>query len=170
MAKEAGAKLLVMHPGRKSFSADENDYYWALMPHILYDLSHEAQTRKMPLALELMEQKPCELVCSEQALAKVSAWKIPNLFFTLDLAHLNTWGDPCQIWQNLDRKKLLHIHLSDNSPEAMHLLLGQGAIDLTRLLALIKKDFNKRLILEGPSQGARPGDLAAEFEFVKKRL
>ncbi|KIX13055.1 sugar phosphate isomerase/epimerase family protein [Dethiosulfatarculus sandiegensis] len=170
LAKEAGASLLVLHPGRKSFTADEDDYYWALMRHIFSDLSKEAQKRGIPLALELMETKPCELVCSLEAFAKVAAWNLSNLFFTVDLAHLNTWGDPCRIWQSFDQKKLLHIHLSDNSLETMHLPLGRGNMNLDRLLRLIKKDFKKSIVLEGPSQGGLPRDLAAEFDFMKKRL
>ena len=82
-------------------------------------------------------------------------WQAVGL--TVDLAHLNTHGDPAELLSALQPGWITHVHLSDNAPHRVHLPLGAGAMDLAAALAAVAQVYEGVVSIEGsiPGEGDR---------------
>jgi sugar phosphate isomerase/epimerase len=87
---------------------------------------------------------------------------------TVDLAHLNTLGDPVGLFAELDPAWIAHMHLSDNAPHRVHLPLGDGLMDLGAVLEAVQGVYSGLVSLEGSVPGKGEGLLVRNLAYLHK--
>jgi sugar phosphate isomerase/epimerase len=136
-ATRMGARIVVVHPGQISSSTDNVDDYWAGLTEYAAQLNSRASELGLTVALEAMEKKRLQFVTNIPALQRLGAILegLPSTVIALDIAHAGTMGDPLEFLERVPR--IGHAHLSDTSPEKTHALLGEGKLDLPRIIPVL---------------------------------
>ena len=144
LAKELGARLVVLHPGRKSSPREAAAAHWS------YQV--EAMGRILPYAEELGVVAAVENMDSGQALYSVQQWAHLDQLFAdcasaqrwvcLDTAHLQ---DTSAVLSFIHQAGpcIAHVHLSDATGQHLHLPVGRAAwispgLSLPCILPVIK--------------------------------
>lgn len=147
LARQLGAGLVVVHPGRITVPFDDAEAYWPHLVASLRAIADHAAAYGLRVGVEHMEPRQGEYVITpEQANRLVREVDRPNLGTVLDVAHI-PWGeDESSFAARLEH--LVHIHLSDADESRLHLPLGQGARNLTPLLGHLRH-YQGTIALEG---------------------
>ena len=90
------------------------------------------------------------------------------LGLTVDIAHTYTVMDPVEYLRLTDLGKIRHVHLSDCKPGKTHNPLGQGAIDLPRVLEHLNGIFDGIVSLEAHVPGKGEAVLAENRDYLCK--
>lgn len=141
-ADSIGARSVVVHPGQLSSSTDDVEEYWARLEEWVGLLNEKAVGLNVNVALEGMEKKRLQFVTGIAALERLAGLfqrlNTTHLSLALDIAHAGTLGDPMEF---LERVPYIgHAHLSDTSFEKTHALLGEGRLELARIIpALLER-------------------------------
>ncbi len=97
--------------------------------------------------------------------------KVPDIYFHLDIGHANLSGGDKAIKKFINRykKRIIHIHVSDNHGDwDEHLGIGQGNIDWKLVIKLLKKiKYDKTITLETFNPKSA---LTTSFKKMKKLL
>jgi sugar phosphate isomerase/epimerase len=139
-ATRIGARLVVVHPGQISSSTDNVEDYWAGLAEYTAQLNARASELGLTVALEAMEKKRLQFVTNIPALQRLGAMLegLDHTVIAVDVAHAGTMGDPMEFLERVPR--IGHAHLSDTSAEKTHALLGEGRLDLPRIVpALLER-------------------------------
>jgi sugar phosphate isomerase/epimerase len=172
LAKELGARLVVLHPGRKSSPREAAAAHWS------YQV--EAMGRILPYAEELGVVAAVENMDSDQALYSVQQWAHLDQLFAdcasaqrwvcLDTAHLQ---DTSAVLSFIHQAGpcIAHVHLSDATGQHLHLPVGQGSLDIPRIVsALHSAGYQGIYSLECFIPNNTPEKLGAELARVKELL
>lgn len=151
-ASRLGARSVVVHPGALSSTTDDAEDYWARLDDHATALDERARSRGLVVGLEGMERKRLQFVTDLAALrrlgSRLDALGLANVGLTLDVAHAAGLGDPLEFVREAPR--VVHGHLSDTSPGKTHALLGEGVLDLARLVpALLARVGDGLVAIEG---------------------
>jgi sugar phosphate isomerase/epimerase len=87
---------------------------------------------------------------------------------TVDIAHMNTHGDPLTFLQALDPVWIYHVHLSDNAPHRVHLPLGDGEMELGVVLEAVAKVYQGIVSIEGSMLGQGEFLLQRNRDYLRK--
>lgn len=168
IAAELEAEVIVVHPGRRTSSRDEAETFWPRLLDWLAEVDAAAARTGMHVGLELMEKRPKEIfmVPADAALLMATSWQ--QIGLTIDVAHMNTHGDPLWFLQQLEPDWILHVHLSDNAPRQTHLPLGEGEIDIPTVLSALSQDYDGIISLEGYSPGRGDALLAQNMAYLRQ--
>jgi sugar phosphate isomerase/epimerase len=139
VAAQLGAKTVVVHPGALSSSTDNPEDYWGRLEEYAVQLDAKAAHLGLMVAIEAMEKKKLQFVTSipslERLAALLEAVGANHVGLCLDVAHAGTIGDPLDFLVRVPR--VVHAHLSDTSEEKTHALLGEGRLDLPKLIPVL---------------------------------
>ena len=143
-AARIGARVVVVHPGQVSSSTDDVEEYWARLEEFVVALNAKAVSLDLTVALEGMEKKRLQFVTSIPALQRLEfilerlGEDATRIMLAIDMAHAGTMGDPIDFLGSV--KRIGHAHLSDTSADKTHALLGEGRLELPRIIpALLKR-------------------------------
>ena len=138
-AQELGALLFVFHAGNLFSSFDPLEEYWRQLDRALEQLSRR-NTGGVLIVVENMEiDKPQEVVKTAEDIQRVlAAHAGAGLGVCWDSTHLVSSEANLRFLDRIPR--IDHVHLSDaevsdTTPARKHLRLGEGNLDLRRLLA-----------------------------------
>ena len=166
-AYEIGARCMVVHSGRTSSSKDLPKDYWAMQIDSLSEIVFKAKKIGVDVNMEIMEPRKKEIVTTpEMANEILQAIPMENFGITLDLAHAQLTGSPLEFIQKL--KKISHIHLSDTKEVTPHYLLGEGNLDLFRILGELRKRYDGLVIIEGWNRQDELGMVKKTMKRVKE--
>jgi sugar phosphate isomerase/epimerase len=147
LARQLGAGLVVVHPGRITVPYDDAEGYWPHLVASLRAIADHAAASGLRVGVEHMEPRQGEYVITpDQANRLVRDVDRSNLGTVLDVAHI-PWGeDESAFAARLEH--VIHVHLSDADESRLHLPLGQGARNLTALLESLRH-YQGAIALEG---------------------
>jgi sugar phosphate isomerase/epimerase len=86
----------------------------------------------------------------------------------VDLAHLNTHGEPARLLSEFEPEWILHAHLSDNTPWKVHMPLGEGRLDIAGALDALAQVYRGVVSLEGSVPGRGESVLAGNMAALRK--
>lgn len=139
LAGELGSELIVIHPGHKYSPLENDSEHWERQVEAVERILAYAQEQKVLAAVENLD--------SDKGVVSVRGWpdlerlfqdcKSGEKWVTLDVTHLK---DTEQVLDFINKAgpHLAHLHLSDSSPEKMHLCLGEGSLDLKAIAQSLK--------------------------------
>ena len=146
-ARELGARLVIVHPGRITVPFDDAEAYWPRLVASLQEIADHAAQGGLRVGVEHMEPRQGEyVITADQANRLVRDVDRANVGIVLDVAHI-PWGeDEPSFAARLER--IVHVHLSDADESRLHLPLGQGRRSLVRLLGVLRA-YQGTIALEG---------------------
>ncbi|NLE27812.1 MAG: sugar phosphate isomerase/epimerase [Clostridiaceae bacterium] len=137
VAGDIGAGCVVVHPGFSPWIEMLDRSYLALRES-LGDLAAIQEEYGVPIAVENMGSWK---VCHFRDPSFLPALQEAGLSFCLDLGHANLNG---VLDEFLSRGEPLHVHLHNNDgSDDSHQALGNGNIDLSRVLPLLPRDASR---------------------------
>ncbi|WP_208591982.1 sugar phosphate isomerase/epimerase family protein [Gracilibacillus suaedae] len=146
---EIGAPNITIHPGRATMSVKNKASFMQTLKENIYVLAEKGSSLGIDLSIELMEERPKELITTPSAMNQLVEELPDNVQVTFDVAHVPLAIDPIQYYQALSRVN--KIHLSDSTSSTYHVALGEGEILLPSILAEIQ-DLDCPVVLEGLDQ------------------
>lgn len=153
LAARVGAPMVVAHPGRRSSRTDPPEIFHEPMLDSLRSLSTRAAELGITLALEIMERKEKELIADPDSMnSLLDSLGDGPVGVCFDVCHAFVNGDLLDQIRNT--RNIIHFHLSDASPGAYHLAIGEGTIDfqaIGRLMDEISPDLTATV--EGQKRG-----------------
>jgi sugar phosphate isomerase/epimerase len=146
-ARELGADLVIVHPGRITVPFDDAEAYWPGLVASIQEIADHAASAGVRVGVEHMEPRQGEyVITADQANRLVRDVDRSNVGTVLDAAHI-PWGeDEAAFAARLEH--IIHVHLSDADESRLHLPLGQGARNLVRFLGALRA-YRGAIALEG---------------------
>jgi len=142
LTHDLASELLVLHPGALYSSHDSLDEYWRVQLAAFENLVRYAQALGVAVAVENMDvQSKKEPVKTAADVQRIRRHFAPGeLGFILDTTHLGTTEHILALVAEMDQ--IHHVHLSDAEVVSAdkvrtHLRLGDGTLDLARVVAAI---------------------------------
>ena len=168
LAGDLDAELIVVHPGQRDGEADATESAWDRLLEWVQELDGLAALYGINVGIELMERKPFEFFMLPSDAKRLMAGAYQNLGLTVDLAHLNTHGNPIDLLEQINPDWISHVHLSDNTPQRVHLPLGTGKMDIGGLLHALTDRYSGLVSIEGsvPERGIQL--LEQNFTYLEK--
>lgn len=159
-AKLLQADDVTIHPGRHSSISLLDDWHREQMLYSVAAIDQLAQQYEMPVSFELMEPIRKEMYTTPAQLNELLEACSDWVYTTYDVAHSSLGEEPERAFLQL--KRVNKIHMSDSTPLAFHVPVGQGEIQWSRLMPYI---LNKKvpLILEG-------FDVSEDEQFLRAHL
>lgn len=167
-AAELGAEVVTVHPGAMSSSRARPEEYWPELEEAVALIDGWAHELGLPVGLELMERRPKEFFMLPADAARLDGRQPGRVGLTVDIAHANSHMDPLRFLNQLDRTRIFHVHLSDNSPQETHLPLGQGKVDVAAVLGWLSGWYRGLVVLEGYGNQGGEELLTANLDYLRR--
>ena len=166
-AADLGAEPVVVHAGRLSSSRGDVEEYWRLMEEAFDFLDQAAAGSGINVGIEVMEKRSKERFVGPEDVRRLMSRGWNRLGLTVDLAHIQTVMDHEQFFSRIDDEWILHVHLSDFSPESTHMPLGRGKMDIDRALQALQTRYQGIVVLEGFVRGSGPQTIEANRDYLR---
>lgn len=131
-------RMVTFHPGYKSNPKNDYSMYEDILHDFLDLISERSAELGLPLAMEVMDATPNQLVNTPRTANELTAL-FPGLGICFDVAHGGRFSDP--IIQLRQLEKVIHLHLSNATPEMPHAALDQGQIDIKSILEYVQLNY-----------------------------
>lgn len=168
-ARELDARVVVIHPGRLSSSKEEPTRYWGALTEAVQAILEWAAESGPSVTLEAMESREREVFTDPSALRRLfDDPAASGLGLTLDIAHMYTIMNPEAFLDGVAPRRIKHVHLSDGKPGRTHVPLGNGSIDLPRVMAKLRSIYDGIVSVEAyvPEKGSET--LTANRNYLKR--
>lgn len=155
-AAQLNAKEVTLHPGRKTSKTNSLEEVWKVQIDSITELAEYAADLKINLCVEGMENIKGEVVLMPTDLMSIlKACKNDFLKVTVDIAHLQTLGDPVALLEEMKDLPVANVHISQTSEKELHLPLfdKSGLIDYTKIFNCLKSFYDGAVIVEGYKKG-----------------
>lgn len=173
-AVELEARVFVFHPGNLFSSFDPLETYWKRLVECLHGVLEASRPPVLVVVENMESDKPLEVVKSAADLGRVLASAAgTEVGVCWDTTHLLDTAANEAFLAAVPRVD--HVHLSDarrdpGSPARKHLRLGNGNLDLARLLAHPRARQAGVVSLETVMIDPTPRDLTAERALLQEVL
>lgn len=148
IAAAMGANPVVIHPGRITIPDDSADASWQLLEEGVSRLVSWADSLELDVAMEIMEHIPKEFfITPEDGNRLLQEVPGKNLGITFDAAHVPLEIDPLEYLKRVNR--VMHVHLSDLTPQKRHIALGTGVRDYQDLVQYTLQNLDADIAIEG---------------------
>ena len=155
-AAEIGAGAVTLHPGRKTAKTKTLEEAWKMQLESIAELADTARQERVRLCVEGMEKLAGEFVQTIDDLKRVLDYcKDSELAVTLDIAHLQTIGDPKQMISQAACLNIGNVHISQATSKKPHfpLFSEEGEINFPDVFQELKQVYDGALIIEGYVSG-----------------
>lgn len=157
-AAEAGARCATLHPGRKTAKTRTMEEAWKVQIESIKELAETANACGVCLCVEAMEVITGEFILTPEDLKKtIEKCNVPGMAVTLDLAHLQTVGDTCDLLKRSKNLPVGNVHISQSANGKPHLTVydDAGEISFSDALAVLRTFYDDAMIIEGylPGKG-----------------
>jgi len=167
IAYRLGIDVVTVHPGHMSSSKDRPENFFEEQTQALFMIGKKAKELGVKVGVEVMERKPGELVVTPEDLnVLLDIVNLDSLGTTFDIAHAATHykgsvelaqlnGSIVDYMKRL--RKIYNVHVSNSSPEKVHLPLSRGAYDFLPVLKELSEIYRGTVSIEGfvPGDGMR---------------
>jgi sugar phosphate isomerase/epimerase len=146
------ADLVVVHPGRLTIN---NSRFLKLhkdrLEEAFTSICEYAAKFSIEIGIENMEAIKKEFIVKiedvNSMINKLNKKGIENVGCVLDIAHIPLDEDPLEYYKKI--KNVNEIHLSDSRKDKLHLPLGTGQINFSRILKYLNDKFTGPIVIEG---------------------
>ncbi len=155
-AAEIGAKVVTLHPGRKTAKTRTMEEAWKVQLDAIAELAQTAKQQKVTLCVEGMEKLAGEFVQTIVDLKRILDYcNDSKLAVTLDVAHLQTIGNPKQMISEAVCLNIGIVHISQATNEKPHLPVfsEEGEVSFIDVFHELKHVYDGALIIEGYISG-----------------
>ena len=152
LAAEHGIPVVTFHPGKPTSDEESVEDAWARLFSAVEDIAAYAKEKRVRVAIENMEKRAFEIVCTLEDLNRFAYIAADNEYFgvTLDFVHLSTHGifEP-----DLSELKLpiYDVHVSQNAGGKTHhpLTVEGGTVHLDAIVrSLLDYGYDGFVVLE----------------------
>lgn len=152
LAAEHGIPVVTFHPGKPTSEEESVEDAWARLFSVVEDIAAYAKEKRVRVAIENMEKRAFEIVCTLEDLNRFAYIAEDNEYFgvTLDFVHLSTHGifEP-----DLSELKLpiYDVHISQNAGGKTHhpLTVEGGTVHLDAVVkSLLDYGYDGFVVLE----------------------
>lgn len=148
IASELNADPIVIHPGHVTIPGDSTEEYWKYLVDGVTKLTNYAQTKKRTIGLEVMEHIAKEFfIFPDDANRIVDNIPSPHLGITFDAAHVPLEIEPRDYISQMN--KVVHVHISDLTPQKRHIALNTGDRDFSNLVKYLIDNNQEYIVIEG---------------------
>jgi len=148
IASELNANPIVIHPGRVTIPGDSTEEYWQYLVEGVTRLTNHAQNKKRTIGLEVMEHIAKEFfITPHDAKRIVDKIPSPHLGITFDAAHVPLEIEPRDYISQMN--KVVHVHISDLTPQKRHIALNTGDRDFSDLIKYLINNNQNNIVIEG---------------------
>lgn len=168
VAADLGADPVVVHAGRLSSSRGDTEEYWKLLEEAFQILDELAAGVGVKVGVEAMEKRSKELFVSPADIHRMMSKGWKHVGLTVDLAHIQTVMEHERFFSSIEGKWINHAHMSDFSPDATHVPLGQGSMDIDRALRALSSRYRGIVVLEGFVRGRGRETVQANGDFLRR--
>jgi|WetSurMetagenome_2_1015567.scaffolds.fasta_scaffold02055_12 sugar phosphate isomerase/epimerase len=148
IASSVGARVLTVHPGRRTAKRPPGNADFARFDLYISALRTAARENGVKVAIENMEPAINSLLCTPERLRSLLDEE-PWLYFTLDTSHaLVTSADEPFRYIELCHDRLANVHISRIQGKTLHLPLDRDPLMASILASLRDHQFNGSLTLE----------------------
>lgn len=142
-AKELGAQLITLHPGRMSSSKDRPEDLWPAQIESFKEIANYSEQLGIKIGLENMEKRAKEFVLTHEDVARIiTEVDNPYLGLTLDLAHCHSIADVDTFVDSVN-VPIFNVHISQASKKKMHLPFGTEVEDRIQFESVLPKLYQK---------------------------
>lgn len=139
-AKDLGSRLIVIHPGNRFSRLENIESHWAHQVNSMTKILEYAKRQGVLATVENMD--------SDKDVVSIKYWDDLHRLFedtgstekwiTLDITHIR---DTAQTLDFIEKagSHIAHVHLSDGTHDKMHLRIGQGELDLRKIVATLRE-------------------------------
>jgi len=148
IAEQLGARVLTLHPGRRTAKRPPGEADAVRFEHYLSALREGAMKNSLKICMENMEPAVNSLLCTPDRVRQLLDEE-PWLFFTLDVAHAMAVSDdePCR-YIELCHDRLANVHISRKEGKVLHLPLDRHPVMAGVMHALRDSGYDGPLTLE----------------------
>lgn len=172
-AAQIGATEVTLHPGRKTSKTNTPEEVWKVQIAAITELAEYASDLKINLCVEGMENLKGEVVCMPSDLLNVlNACNNEFLKVTIDIAHLQTWGDAVALLEEARTLPIANVHISQTSEGGLHLPLfdTSGLIDYVKIFHCLNCFYSGAVVVEGYKKGQGKEIAQRSIEWYKNIL
>jgi sugar phosphate isomerase/epimerase len=148
IAEQLGARVLTVHPGRRTAKRPPGAADYTRFEHYLSALREAATHNSVKLSMENMEPAVNSFLCTPERVRQLLDDE-PWLFFTLDTSHALVKSDEEPLrYIELCHDRLANVHLSRKEGRTLHHPLDQSPLMARIMHALIDAGYTGPLTLE----------------------
>ena len=165
IAEQLGARILTLHPGRRTAKRPPGAADFTRFEHYLSALREVAMHNSLKICMENMEPAVNSFLCTPERVRQLLDDE-PWLFFTLDTSHALAKSDEEPIrYIELCHDRLANVHFSRKEGKTLHLPLDRSPLMESVMHALKDAGYSGPLTLEIDDLNF-PHHLSAEDEAV----
>jgi sugar phosphate isomerase/epimerase len=148
IAEQLGARILTVHPGRRTAKRPPGAADFMRFEHYLTSLREVAMHNSLKICMENMEPAVNSFLCTPERVRQLLDDE-PWLFFTLDISHALAQSDEEPFrYIELCHDRLANVHLSRKEGRTLHLPLDENPLMAAVLHALKDARYTGPLTLE----------------------
>jgi sugar phosphate isomerase/epimerase len=148
IAEQLGARVLTVHPGRRTAKRPPGEADFARFEHYLTSLREAAVHNSLKVSMENMEPAVNTFLCTPERVRELLDDE-PWLFFTLDVSHALAKSDEEPLrFIELCHDRLVNVHLSRKEGKTLHLPLDKSPLMAKVMHALKDAGYTGPLTLE----------------------
>ncbi len=167
LAYEIGAKIITVHPGRKSFFRAEETEISKTQREIFHDFYRYSDGKDVKICIENIEDTGKEVMVTETDFFNFFAGISDALYVTMDITHLGDFEKIKNFYSTL-KEKILHIHISDFNSSEMHIPMGKGALQTEQVLSYLNGSYDGIFDLEFYRNDPAGRDVRSSVSYLKK--
>ncbi|WP_087972679.1 sugar phosphate isomerase/epimerase family protein [Oceanobacillus rekensis] len=172
-AKELGAELIILHPGRMSSTKDKPEDMWPIQIEVFKEIATYGEQLGIKIGLENMEKRPKEFVMTNEAIHRlINEVNNPYLGMTLDLAHCHSLGDVSTYVKSIN-VPIYNVHISQASKGKMHLPFSttkEDRVHFENVLPLLYEKYDGVLVNESYEHGNEVATLIDAHYSINKLI
>ena len=148
IAEELGARVLTLHPGRRTAKRPPGNADFARFDQYIDTVRRTALRNSLKISMENMEPAINSLLCTPERMRELLDAE-PWLYFTLDVSHAlaKSEEEPLR-YIELCHDRLANVHLSRADGKTLHLPLDRSPVMATVMEALRDHRYGGSLTLE----------------------
>jgi len=148
LAEQLGARVLTVHPGRRTAKRPPGAADFIRFEHYLSSLREAAVHNSLRISMENMEPAVNSFLCTPERVRQLLDDE-PWLFFTLDVSHALAKSDE-ELLRYIEfcHDRLVNVHLSRKEGKVLHLPLDTSPLMATVMHALGDAGYTGPLTLE----------------------
>ena len=148
IAQQAGARVLTLHPGRRTAKRPPGEADAARFARYISALREEAMKDSIRVSMENMEPAVNSFLCTPERVRNLLDEE-PWLYFTLDVAHALARDDAEPLrYIELCGDRLANVHISRKEGRTLHLPLARDPLVAGVMVALREIGYGGPLTLE----------------------
>ncbi len=147
LAVEIGARVITIHPGRKSFYRADRKEITGTQREVFHELFEYSGAETLKICIENIENSVGEVMVNETDFIDFFSGFNDSLCVTMDVAHLGSF-EKFKNFYSVLKDRICHIHISDLNQNEIHITMGDGVLETDKIFSFLKGSYNGIFSLE----------------------